>query len=145
MTPGAPASRQGGVVLIAALFLIVVLAALGLFAIRLGASQQQSVDLAVIAVRAQAAANSGLELGAYNALTAGGCVPLLPATTTVTVALTQAALTGFTVSVVCSHSTHIVGAVTYDVYRLDSVAQAGIYGAPAYVARTATRTVSASH
>jgi MSHA biogenesis protein MshP len=145
VTSVAPASRQDGVVLIAALFLIVVLAGLGIFAIRLGATQQQSVDLTVLAVRAQAAANSGLELGAYNALSAGGCVPLLPATTTVTVVLTEAALTGFTVSVVCRHSTHGVGAVTYDVYRLDSVAQAGIFGAPAYVARTATRTVSASH
>jgi MSHA biogenesis protein MshP len=140
VTPAASASRQGGVVLIAALFLIVVLAGLGIFAIRLGASQQQSVDLAVLAVRAQAAANSGLEWGAYTALSPGGSC-----TSTVTVPLTEAALTGFTVTVACSHSTHTVGAVIYDVYRLDSVAQAGIYGAPAYVARTATRTVSASH
>jgi MSHA biogenesis protein MshP len=145
VTPVASGGGQRGVVLVAALFLIIVLAGLGIFAIRLGASQQQSVNLTLLGVRAQAAADSGVELGAYRALSAAGCVPLLPATTTVSVVLTEAALNGFSVSVVCSHSSHVVGALTYDVYRLDAFAQSGSYGTPAYVARTATRTVSASH
>jgi len=140
-TPG----RQRGIVLVAALFMIIVLAGLGIFAIRLGAGQQQSVNLALLGVRAQAAADSGAELGAYHALRAAGCAPLLPLTTTVAAALTEAALNGFNVSVVCSHSNHVVGAVTYDVYRLKAFAQSGTYGTPAYVARTATRTVSAAH
>jgi MSHA biogenesis protein MshP len=137
--------RQRGIVLVAALFMIIVLAGLGLFAIRLGASQQQSVNLTLLGARAQAAADSGAELGAYGALDAAVCVPLLPVTTTVSVTLTEAALNGFSVSVVCSHSSQTVGAMTYDVYRLDAFAQSGTYGTPAYVARTATRSVSASH
>jgi MSHA biogenesis protein MshP len=145
MTPGSSAGRQRGGVLVAALFLIVVLAGLGIFAIRLGTGQQQSVNLALLGFRAQAAADSGVELGAYRALKAAGCAPLLPLTTTVTVTLTEASLSGFNVTVVCSHSNHIVGTVTYDVYRLDAIARSGTYGTPAYVARTATRTVSASH
>jgi MSHA biogenesis protein MshP len=145
MTPAPTGGRQRGIVLVAALFMIIVLAGLGLFAIRLGASQQQSVNLTLLGVRAQAAANSGAELGAYRALDAAGCVPLLPVTTTVSVILTEAALNGFNVSVICSHSNQTVGALTYDVYRLDAFAQSGTYGTPAYVARTATRSVSASH
>jgi MSHA biogenesis protein MshP len=145
MTLASGASRQRGIVLIAVLFLIVVLAGLGLFALRLGASQQQSVNLTLLGVRAQAAADGGVELGAYRALVANGCVPLLPLVTTVTVTLTEAALNGFNVRIDCSHSNHIVGSVTYDVYRLNAFAQSGTYGTPSYVARTATRIASASH
>jgi Tfp pilus assembly protein PilX len=145
MTPAPTAGRQRGVVLIAVLFMIIVLAGLGIFAVRLGNGQQQSVNLALLGVRAQAAADSGVELGAYSALSAAGCAPLLPLTTVVTVTLTEAALNGFNVSAVCSHSSHTVGAVTYDVYRLDAFAQSGTYGTPAYTARTATRTVSTAH
>jgi MSHA biogenesis protein MshP len=137
--------RHRGVVLIAALFLIVVLAGLGLFAMRLGAGQQQSVNLTLLGARAQAAADSGVELGANRAIKGAGCVPLLPLTTTVSVTLTEAALSGFNVTVVCSHSSQTVGAVTYDVYELSAFGQSGTYGAPAYVARTASRTVSTSH
>lgn len=138
-------AQQRGVVLIAVLFLIVVLAGLGVFAIRLGTEQQQSVNLELLGARAQAAADSGIELGAYRALSAAACAPLLPTITTVTVTLTEAALNGFTVRIDCRHSTHVVGAVTYDVYRLNAFAQSGTYGTPAYVTRTATRIVSASH
>ena len=140
-TPG----RQRGVVLVAVLFMIIVLAGLGIFALRLSATQQQSINLALLGVRAQAAADSGVELGAYGALSAAGCVPLTPLTTTVIVALTEAALNGFNVTVVCRHSNQTVGTLIYDVYRLDAFAQSGTYGTPAYVARKATRTVSASH
>jgi MSHA biogenesis protein MshP len=145
MIPPATSSRQRGVVLIAALFMIIVLAGLGIFAVRLGAGQQQSVNLALLGVRAQAAADSGVELGANRALKGAGCAPLLPLTTTVAVTLTEAALNGFNVSVVCSHSNQTVGTVTYDVYKLSAFAQSGTYGTPAYVARTASRTVSTSH
>jgi MSHA biogenesis protein MshP len=137
--------RQRGVVLVAALFMIIVLAGLGLFAIRLSASQQQSINLVLLRVRAQAAADSGVELGAYRALSAAGCVPPIPLTTTVAVGLTEAALNGFNVRVVCSHSNQPVGTLVYDVYRLDAFAQSGTYGTPTYVARMATRTVSTSH
>ncbi len=139
------AGRQRGVVLVVVLFLIVVLAGLGMFALRLGASQQHSVNLTLLGLRAQSAANSGVELGAYRALSAAGCAPLLPAVTTVNVALTESALNGFNVRVDCSHSNHVVGTITYDVYSLYAFAQSGVYGTPAYVARTATRTVSTSH
>jgi MSHA biogenesis protein MshP len=145
MISPATSSRQRGVVLIAALFMIIVLAGLGIFAVRLGAGQQQSVNLALLGVRAQAAADSGVELGANRALKGAGCAPLLPLTTTVAVTLTEAALNGFNVSVICSHSNQTVGAVTYDVYRLSAFAQSGAYGTPAYVARTASRTVSIAH
>jgi MSHA biogenesis protein MshP len=138
-------SRQRGVVLIAALFMIIVLAGLGIFAVRLGAGQQQSVNLTLLGVRAQAAADSGVELGANQAVKGAGCAPLLPLTTTVAVTLTEAALNGFNVSVNCSHSKQTVGTVTYDVYEVDAFAQSGTYGMPAYVARTASRTVSSAH
>jgi MSHA biogenesis protein MshP len=131
--------EQRGIVLIAVLFLIVVLAGLGLFAVRLGGGQQQSVNLTLRGIRAQAAANTGIEFAANRALRAAGCVP---PTTTFNLTLTQAALNGFSVLVTCGHTTHVVGAVTYDVYTLNAFAQSGTYGAPGYVTRSASRIVS---
>ena len=139
MNTAGTTSGQRGVVLIAVLFLIIVLAGLSLFAVRLAGGQQQSVNLTLRGVRAQAAANTGLEFAANRALRAAGCVPAI---TTFNLTLTQAALNGFSVLVTCGHTTHVVGATTYNVYTLNAFAQSGTYGTPGYVARSASRIVS---
>jgi Tfp pilus assembly protein PilX len=139
MSIAGTASGQRGIMLIAVLFLIVVLAGLGLFAVRLDGGQQQSVNLTLRSIRAQAAANTGIEFAANRALRASGCVAPI---TTFNLTLTQAALNGFNVLVTCGHTTHVVGATTYNVYTLNAFAQSGTYGAPGYVARSASRIVS---
>ena len=139
MSIGGTTSGQRGIMLIAVLFLIIVLAGLGLFAVRLDGGQQQSVNLTLRAIRAQAAANTGIEFAANRALRAAGCIPPI---TTFNLTLTQAALNGFNVLVTCGHTTHVVGSTTYNVYALNAFAQSGTYGAPGYVARSASRIVS---
>jgi hypothetical protein len=133
---------QRGIVLIAVLFLIIVLAGLGLFAVRVGGSQQQGVNLMLLGIRAQAAADSGIEFAANRALTASGCPPPPLPVTTFNLPLTAAALNGFNVVVTCRHSRHVVGAATYDIYMLKAIAQGGTYGTPGYVARSASQTLS---
>ncbi|MDH3749589.1 MAG: pilus assembly protein MshP, partial [Gammaproteobacteria bacterium] len=64
---------QNGFSLVPALFLLVVLAALGIVAVRLAGVQQQTVVLAMQSSRAYAAARSGIDWSAYQALVNGSC------------------------------------------------------------------------
>ena len=132
-TQAAPRAREGGFSLIAAIFLIVVLAALGMFAVRISATQQQTTNFAILEARAAAAAQAGIEFGANRALaTPSSCVG------SSTLNLSEAALTGFTVKVTCTPHT----ALPYHSYVLGSTATKGVYGKPDFVSRTATRTVT---
>jgi len=131
--------RNNGFALIAALFMIVVLAALGMFAIRLSGSQQQSMNLTVLSARAVAAANSGIEIGANHALLTGNC----PGSATWVI-------DDFTVVVTCRGSQHTVlppppstcVSNICGVYELQATATFSAFGQPNFVSRTAWRTVS---
>ena len=137
-------SRQRGFSLVAAIFLIVVLAALGSFAVEVAMSDYQRGDLELLEARAQAAAQAGLEYGANRALKGGGlCAPrtvLRPA---------GVGLGGIVVLVTCVRTTPhalynaTLGTWTNDsVYELTSTATSGTYGQADYVARTLTRAVT---
>jgi MSHA biogenesis protein MshP len=131
--------RERGFSLIAAIFVILVLAALGMFALRVGTTQQQTATFDLMIARAQAAADSGIEYGANRGLKAASC----PATTTLTP--TATGMSGFTITVTCSVTTHKIGVspgTTYSAYSLTSTARRGTYGTADFVARTVTRTVT---
>jgi len=64
---------QSGFSLVPALFLLVVLAALGIVAVRLAGVQHQTVVLAMQSGRAYAAARSGIDWSAYQALVNNSC------------------------------------------------------------------------
>jgi MSHA biogenesis protein MshP len=117
---------QRGMALIAAIFLIVVLAALGMFAIRIGGAQQQTINLGLLGDRAVAAANTGIEYAAYQATQQGVCKGWPKFT------LNQEALNGFTVKVTCTSPS--AGVFTYV-----STASSGVYGSSDYVYRQVTR------
>ncbi|MGO9512252.1 MAG: hypothetical protein ACLP2F_01240 [Steroidobacteraceae bacterium] len=123
-----------GFALIPALFLIVVLGALALVAIRAGTGQQQAVIMSLQEARALAAAQAGIEWGAYQATVNGSCVP------STTLNLTEAALAGFTVIVTCAATSFANGAATSSSYVLLSTATTGTYGQPGYVHRVVSGT-----
>jgi MSHA biogenesis protein MshP len=129
------AVAQKGAALIAALFLIVVLASLGAVAVRLTGVQQQSVNLGLLSERAYLASRSGIQWAAHRALSGGVC-------TAASTTLTEAGANGFTVNVDCSSSTHVEGAAVTTVYRLVSFASSGTYGTPDYVSRRLSAVVS---
>jgi MSHA biogenesis protein MshP len=134
---GAHAAR--GFALVAAIFVILVLAALAMFAVRIGAAQQQTADFALLNARARLAAESGIEYGINQARVHGSCPG------PVTLNLTAAGLKGFTVRVTCAVTNHQIGAApptTYHAWVITAVAQLGAYGTSGYVARTSTRTVT---
>jgi MSHA biogenesis protein MshP len=117
-----------------ALFLIVVLGALAVVAIKVGNSQQQTVTMALQESRALAAAQAGIEWGAYAALINSSC------TSSTTLTLTEAALNGFAVVVTCTATTYANGAATNHSYVLQATATTGTYGQPGYVHRTVSGT-----
>jgi len=133
MKRSATLRRYSGFALIPALFLIVVLGALAVVAIRIGTGQQQAVTMSLEEARALAAAEAGIEWGAYQSV-GGGCA----ASTTLN--LTEASLNGFTVIVTCTATTFANGAVTSTSYVLKSTATTGNYGQPGYVHRAVSGT-----
>jgi MSHA biogenesis protein MshP len=128
--------RQPGFALIPALFLIVVLGALAVVAIRVGTGQQQAVTMSLQQARALSAAQTGIEWGAYQALALGGIGGSCVVSTTLT--LTEAALKGFSVIVTCTDVTP--PGATNKYYVLNSAATSGLYGQPGYVRRVVSGT-----
>lgn len=68
-------SRQAGVSLVTAIFLLVVLSALGAAIVSLSAGQQVSSALDLTGTRAYEAARSGVEVGLFQNTQAGQCAP----------------------------------------------------------------------
>jgi MSHA biogenesis protein MshP len=124
---------QRGFALIPALFLIVVLGALALVAIRVGSGEQQAVIMALQETRALAAAQAGIEWGAYQSEN-------VSCAASTTLNLTEKALNGFTVIVTCAATTFVNGAATSVSYVLKSTATTGTYGQPGYVHRVVSGT-----
>jgi len=129
--------RQQGISLVPALFLMIVLAALGVVAVRLNAVQSQTVVLAMQSARAYSAARAGIEWSAYQALVVGSCVNS-------SITLTEAGLAGFTVDTTCAVSVHTEGPSTVQVYTIDAFARSGLYGTPDYVSRRIRSTITDS-
>lgn len=127
--------RQSGISLVPALFLLIVLAALGVVAVRMSGVQQQTVVLAMQSARAYAAARAGMEWAAYQALVNGSCGVS-------STALTEAGLAGFTVDTTCTSSAHSEGPDTVTVYVIEAFAWSGAYGTPDYVSRRMRSTVT---
>jgi len=122
---------QRGFSLIAAVLLIIVLAALGTFAVRIAVTQQQTVNFAVLEAQALAYANSGIEYGANRALKASSCLGSTPMTLGGT----------YSVTVACAVTPHGSPASKWS-YTLTSTATRGVYGQPDYVFRQVTRVVT---
>lgn len=138
---GAYAARQAGFSLVAAVFLIVVLAALAAFAVQVTMSQAQGASMQLLTAQAEAAAQAGIEYGANLALQTpapGTC------RASTTLRLTQPGLSGFVVIVSCVRTSHQIGAgpTTYYAYALASSASHGTYGSSDYVARKVTRNLT---
>ncbi|HEU4654829.1 MAG TPA: hypothetical protein VFS47_12640 [Steroidobacteraceae bacterium] len=118
--------HERGFALIAALFLLIVVGALGLYATRIATTQDAVNELRLIEIRAQSAADVGLEW-AKARIAAGAC----PAGPTL-IALPSPILSGIRLTVSCTS----VGSGFYDV---TSKASSGVYGRPDFVYREKRR------
>lgn len=137
---------QHGFSLVSAIFLLVVIAALGTFAVTLSTTQQQSAALDVLGARAYQASRAGIDWGAYQ---------VLPASAAAFASTCRSAgsnsqnlnglpnsLAGFAVAVGCQASSHVEGTGTLWVYNLTSTATQGTVATPNYVERQMTVTIA---
>ena len=127
---------QRGFSLVSAIFLLVVIAALGTFAVTLSTTQQQSAALDVLGARAYQAARAGIEWGAYQALRSSSCsVPT-------TLAALPGTLANFTVTVQCSSTAASEAGTAITIYQLTSTAKQGTPATPNYVERQMSVTIA---
>ena len=126
---------QRGFSLVSAIFLLVVIAALGTFAVTLSTTQQQSAALDVLGSRAYQAARAGVEWGAYQVLRNGSC----PASTPL--AGLPNTLANFSVTVTCTATAVTTdGGTPVAIYELTSLAKQG--ASPNYVERQMSVTIA---
>jgi MSHA biogenesis protein MshP len=124
------AHGERGFALIAALFLLVVLATLGAFAVRVNMTQRHTSTLELQELRAQAALQSGIDYAASRLLATGNCarvgnLPGMPGNIAVTFAN-------------CIARPYNINGVIVTIYTLDVTAtSAAAYGTPEFVVRTA--------
>ena len=113
MTRRTPIDRCRGFALMLAVFMIVTLAAIGVYLVTVSTGQTQAVSQDEQGVRAYQAARSGIELGAFQLLRNPPCTP------SQTLTLTQG-LSGFYAEVTCVQvgSTETEGAASIKVYRV---------------------------
>ena len=123
-------NRQRGSSLVVALFIVVVVALLAAFAVRVSSAGRQTGSLSQQTSRALAAARSGVEWSEHQARTAGPCQDTPPTT----LLLSEGALSGFRVTVSCHAYPHGV----YSHYEITSIAEYGVYGSVDYASRTVT-------
>lgn len=129
-------TMQRGFSLVSAIFLLVVIAALGTFAVTLSTTQQQSAAMDVLGSRAYQAARAGVEWGAYQVLQNGNC------TASQVIAALPNTLAGFIVTVTCNSAATTEGGVAVTTYQLTSTATQGTAAAPDYVERQMSVTIA---
>ena len=129
-------NRMRGFSLVAAIFILVVLAALGAFMITIGEAERWTAAAAVQGARAYQSAQSGIEWGVYRSLNGAPCTP--PPSFVVG---------GFTVSVTCTPTAYVEGGgPPFNVYVIAStaVSTGATLGSPDYFSRTLQVTVTSA-
>lgn len=113
---------QAGFTLIQAIFILLVLALLGVAMMRLSGMQSRTGTFALQGARAYQAARSGVEWGAARVSAGNACNGSMT-------------LDGFAVTVSCSSSVYTEAGVNITVHQLNAVATFGNYGSPDFVSR----------
>lgn len=131
-----PRLHQQGFAAIAAVFLVVVLAALGAFMVTFSNTQQLTSAQDVQGSRAYWAARAGLEWGIGSVVASAAVPPGCPASPTALAATFDG---GFTVTVTCNRTdyTEAAAAPNRFVYQLTAIARtAGAPGSVGYIERS---------
>lgn len=112
---GSAPRRSGGFALIMAVFIIVTLAAIGVYLVTVSTGQVQAASQDEQGTRAYQAARAGLEWGAYRRLISSSCAASTPLT------FTNPGLSGFRAEVTCVPvGSETEGAATVNVYLITS-------------------------
>ncbi len=130
--------RQRGFALVSAVFLLVVIAALGAFAVRINSNQQHNADLDLAMLRADAAVQSGIQYAAARLSSVPDCN---------TSGLNGQSLPlpqGYNVILACAspNAPQVVNSVQVNVFFVTAIATRGQYGSPDFVSRQRTARIT---
>jgi len=123
-------------VLVAALFLMLVVALLIVYMMRTGTETYWSGVLRIEQARAYQAAQAGLEweLNRVNPVVSAGACPAGPNPRTIAFGATEGDLSGFQVVVTCTATGYLENGVAVTVFELDAVSSKGVLGtSPDYI------------
>ena len=125
-----------GFSLISAIFLLVVIAALGTFAVTLSTTQQQSAALDVMGARAYQAARAGVEWAAFGVSQTASGVQWANCAPSTNLGALGGTLAPFSVAVTCAAASSVEGTSTFWTYDVTATAKtAGSPGDTGYVER----------
>ncbi len=147
------ASTPRGFSLVSAIFLLVILSALGVFMLSISTMQQTTSTQDMQGSHAYQAAKTGLEWGAYQIMNpennnppTGGVARYVCGAAKVFVPATASSLGGslsaFTVTVDCSSADFVEGGNNVRVYQLTSTASFGFAGSTSYIERRLTASIN---
>ncbi len=125
-----------------AIFLVVILAALGAFMVSLSTTQHVASSLDVQGARAYQAARAGVEWAAWQGTRNAAVYACATAGTSNDTIGFSGDLAGFTTSVACSSNTYDEAGNSVRVYAITSTARSGVAGSVGYVERVLTATIS---
>ena len=125
---------QQGFAAVAAIFLVVILAALGAFMLTFSNTQQLTSVQDLQGSRAYWAARAGLEWAVV-------AIPATPALCLDPVAAPPTPIAGFTIQIRCFQNNYIEGSVTNTVYSIESIANTGAVGSIGYTERSVSGAV----
>lgn len=144
-----PITRPAGFTMISALFILVVLAALGAFVANISSTQHLASAQDLQGARAYQAARAGIEWGLYRVLdpkNAGVVAPTDPAWPNMPVCPVNppATIEGFAISFACNRTDYLEANDTRSIaiYQLTVTASTGALGTPGHVERELQATVS---
>ena len=115
---------QRGFSIVSAIFLLVIMAALGAFMLTFSNVQQTTSAQDLQGSRAYQAARTGIEWGLYKVLTPAS-PPGVATCTTASLGPLAGTLAVFTVNVLCTVSTYTEGSTTVSIYQITSTATSG--------------------
>lgn len=121
---------QRGFAIVAALFLIVTLAALGAFMVTISNTQHLTSAQDVQGSRAYWAARSGLEWAIAGVSSTSACPASPPAT-----------INGFTLTITCTPQTYTEASASINIFKLSSVAKIGTVGSLGYIERSVSASI----
>lgn len=127
---------QRGFAIVSAIFLIVVLAAMGVFMLTFSNIQHLTTAQDLQSAKAYQSARAGIDWGAYQILQGSNpsCTGTPPLGGT---------LTGFNLVVTCiAFGPYTEGTNTFNIYQITSTANSGVLGSTTYVERQIQATIA---
>lgn len=123
-------NRQRGFSLVTAMFILVVVALLGSYMVKLTLVQTATFNASLQGARAYQASRAAIEWSIARISNGGTCGDVNAQT-----AMSFSGLSGFSVRLTCSSQSYSEATSTLTAYRVDALATFGTYGTRGYVAR----------